>query len=73
MRKLVRKWLQAGLVYHGKREATEKGTPQGGPLSPLLANLYMNYFDRAWRRDGRTLGQLIRYADDCATRRRTAA
>ena len=64
MRKLVRKWLQAGLVYHGKREATEKGTPQGGPLSPLLANLYMNYFDRIWRRDGRTLGQVIRYADD---------
>lgn len=64
MRKLVRKWLQAGLVYHGKREATEKGTPQGGPLSPLLANLYMHYFDRLWRRDGRTLGQVTRYADD---------
>ena len=64
MRKLVRKWLQAGLVYNGKREATERGTPQGGPLSPLLANLYMHYFDRLWRREGRQFGQLIRYADD---------
>lgn len=64
MRKVVRKWLQAGLVYNGKREATERGTPQGGPLSPLLANLYMHYFDRLWRREGRTLGQLTRYADD---------
>ena len=64
MRKLVGKWLTAGLVYHGKREATERGTPQGGPLSPLLANLYMNYFDRRWRREGRELGQLVRYADD---------
>ena len=64
MRKLVRKWLKAGLVYQGKREATEKGTPQGGPLSPLLANLYMHYFDRLWRRDGRGLGTLVRYADD---------
>ena len=64
MRKLVRKWLTAGLVYHGQREATEKGTVQGGPLSPLLANLYLHYFDRLWHREGRGLGQLVRYADD---------
>jgi RNA-directed DNA polymerase len=64
MRKLVRKWLEAGLVYHGKHEATGKGTPQGGPASPLLANLYLHYFDRAWRSQGRGLGQLVRYADD---------
>lgn len=64
MRKLVRQWLQAGLVYHGKREATEKGTPQGGPVSPLLANLYLHYFDRSWRSQGRELGQLVRYCDD---------
>jgi RNA-directed DNA polymerase len=64
MRKLVRKWLTAGLVYHGRREATEKGTVQGGPLSPLLANLYLHYFDRLWRREGGALGQLVRYADD---------
>ena len=64
MRKLVRQWLEAGLVYRGKREATEQGTPQGGPASPLLANLYLHYFDRCWQTEGRGLGQLVRYADD---------
>jgi group II intron reverse transcriptase/maturase len=63
MRKLIRQWLEAGLVYQGKREATEKGTPQGGPISPLLANLSLHYFDRLMQASGH-LGQLVRYADE---------
>lgn len=62
MGKPVRKWLTAGRVSHGKREATESGAPQGGAIWRLLANLYMHCFDRRWRREGWDQGQLVRYA-----------
>ena len=42
MLKLIRSWLKAGVMNGGLTEATEKGTPQGGPLSPLLSNLILN-------------------------------
>ena len=52
---------------------TETGTPQGSPLSPLLANIALHVLDEAWAR-GRRLGVLVRYADDfvvvCPTRQR---
>lgn len=62
--KLLRKWLDAGVMEEGnvKHEAT--GTPQGGVISPLLANIYLHELDREWQRDCKHLGILVRYADD---------
>jgi len=79
--RLLRQWLRAPVVLErpdGKREVqggqrTRHGTPQGGAISPLLANLYLHAFDTAWRAQGlerRLQARLIRYADDCAPRRR---
>jgi RNA-directed DNA polymerase len=64
--RLLRLWLRAGVMAGGVVSATVTGTPQGGVISPLLANIYLHAFDRAWA--GRGTGELIRYADDCATR-----
>ena len=62
--KLLRKWLDAGVMEAGnvKHEAT--GTPQGGVISPLLANIYLHELDREWQRECKHLGVLVRYADD---------
>jgi len=62
--KLVRKWLTAGVMEEGSVKRSDLGTPQGGVISPLLANIYLNYFDILWERHGRALGELTRYADD---------
>lgn len=62
--KLIRKWLQAGVMEEGNVRRSDLGTPQGGVISPLLANIYLNYFDRLWEKYGRGLGELTRYADD---------
>lgn len=62
--KLIRKWLQAGVMEEGTVKRTDLGTPQGGVISPLLANIYLNYFDYLWEKHGRNLGELTRYADD---------
>ena len=60
--KLLRLWLRAGVLVEGVRSETVTGTPQGGVISPLLANIYLHAFDRAWVEHG--TGELIRYADD---------
>jgi hypothetical protein len=66
---LIQKWLNAGVLEHGKRIRVEERTPQGGSASPLLANVYLHYvFDlwvQAWRRK-RAHGDVIvvRFADD---------
>jgi len=60
--KLVRKWLQAGVMEEGVIRETVSGTPQGGVISPLLANIYLHAFDKAWQEQGH--GELVRYADD---------
>jgi len=70
--KLIRKWLQAGVMEEGNTKRSDLGVPQGGVISPLLANIYLNYLDTLWERHGKHLGKLIRYADDCAPRRRKA-
>ena len=73
--RLIQKWLNAGVLEDGKRIRVEEGTPQGGSISPLLANIYLHYvFDlwaQAWRRK-RSHGDVIvvRFADDSAPRRR---
>jgi RNA-directed DNA polymerase len=60
--KLVRLWLQAGVMADGSFERTVAGTPQGGVISPLLANIYLHVLDRELAARG--VGELVRYADD---------
>ena len=60
--RLIRLWLRAGVLDQGVFAATVSGTPQGGVISPLLANIYLHAFDRAWAEQG--TGELVRYADD---------
>ena len=70
--KLLRQWLRAGVMEDGTMRTTTAGTPQGGVISPLLANVYLNDLDRIWTATCGRLGQLVRYADDfvilCRTR-----
>ena len=58
---LIRSWLTAGIMNNGEFESTEKGTPQGGVISPLLANIYLHQFDKEMTSRGY---KLVRYADD---------
>jgi RNA-directed DNA polymerase len=69
--KLLRQWLKAGVLVDGRMEGTELGSPQGGVISPLLANIYLNVLDRLWERESRHLGRLVRYADDAVVLCRT--
>lgn len=62
--KLVRKWLRAGVMDEGEVRKATTGTPQGGVISPLLANIYLDGLDEVWERDFAHLGRLVRYADD---------
>jgi len=62
--KLIRRWLTAGIVENGQFSKTDKGTPQGGVISPLLANIYLHVLDRHWALNCSHLGKLVRYADD---------
>jgi RNA-directed DNA polymerase len=61
---LIDRWLRAGVLAEGSLLHPETGTPQGGVISPLLANVYLNALDRAWEDRHWRLGQLTRYADD---------
>jgi RNA-directed DNA polymerase len=62
--KLLRQWLEAGVMEDGTVRETLAGTPQGGVISPLLANIYLNKLDRIWASRCGELGILVRYADD---------
>ena len=63
--KLIRKWLDAGVMAEENVvRHDDAGTPQGGVISPLLANIILHELDREWQRDCRHLGLLVRYADD---------
>lgn len=59
---LIRRYLEAGVLLNGVVVATEEGTPQGGPLSPLLANILLDDLDKELERRGH---RFCRYADDC--------
>jgi group II intron reverse transcriptase/maturase len=61
---LIRRFLQAGVMEDGLVRATEEGTPQGGPLSPLLSNIILDDFDKELERRGL---RFVRYADDSNT------
>lgn len=69
---LIRKYLQAGVLVNGIFEKTDKGTPQGGNISPILSNIMLNELDKELERRGL---QFVRYADDCIifTKSRKAA
>jgi len=69
--KLIRQWLEAGVMEDGTVRETLAGTPQGGVISPLLANIYLNKLDRIWAARCGQLGKLIRYADDFVAMCRT--
>jgi RNA-directed DNA polymerase len=75
--KLLAGWLRAGVLTKERLLHPEAGTPQGGVISPLLANVYLNCLDQAWQEHGREHGEIIRYADDlvvmCRSRRQAEA
>ena len=60
---LIRRWLRAGVMLDGKLEETLVGTPQGGVISPLLANIYLHPLDLYWEREMKAT-TLVRFADD---------
>jgi Reverse transcriptase (RNA-dependent DNA polymerase) len=63
--KLIRGFLRAGVMENGLVSPVDEGTPQGGPLSPLLSNVVLDELDRELERRGH---RFVRYADDCAPR-----
>jgi RNA-directed DNA polymerase len=62
MLKLIRAFLEAGVMEDGLVSPVDEGTPQGGPLSPLLSNLVLDELDQELERRGH---HFVRYADDC--------
>ena len=65
----IKRFLMAGIQEDGEHKASEKGTPQGGVISPLLANIYLHYtldiwFEKRIKRSSQGYARLIRYADD---------
>lgn len=62
MLKIIRRFLSAGVMDEGLVQPTNEGTPQGGPLSPLLSNIVLDELDRELERRGH---RFVRYADDC--------
>jgi len=60
--RLIRRYLESGVLINGVKVATDEGTPQGGPLSPLLANIMLDDLDKELERRGH---RFCRYADDC--------
>lgn len=72
MLKVVRQWLQAGVMEDGVVSHPVAGTPQGGVISPLLSNIDLHVLDRVWAKHGAYLGALVRYADDFVVMCRTA-
>ena len=62
--KLLRQWLEVGVMEEGVVKNATTGTPQGGVISPLLSNIFLHVLDVMWTRHSAPLGELVRYADD---------
>jgi len=60
---IIKLFLKAGVMEEGRRKIDERGTPQGGVISPLLANIYLDQIDKGWKPLNK-FARLIRYADD---------
>jgi RNA-directed DNA polymerase len=71
--KVLRSWMRAGVLEGGTLLRPEVGSPQGSPISPLFANVYLNALDRAWEDRHGDLGVLVRYCDDLVIVCRTQA
>src|SRR5438034_1058891 len=74
--RLIRAWLKAGVMEEGKVTHPDRGSPQGGVISPTLSNIFLHEVDRQWcRSDGVALGNvwLVRYADDMVCWRKRSA
>ena len=74
IQRMVKRILKAGVAEDGSVTISDDGTPQGGVISPLLANIYLHYtldlwFERIYRKSCLGYARLIRYADDCVPRR----
>jgi len=65
---LIKRWLKSGVMVEGEIRYAMTGTPQGGVISPLLANIYLTRLDKVMEENGL---KMVRYADDCAPRMRT--
>ena len=64
IQKLLRQWLEAGVMEEGTIRKATTGSPQGGVVSPLLANILLHSLDLIWEKRCSELGKLIRYVDD---------
>jgi RNA-directed DNA polymerase len=62
--RLIRMWLRAGVMEDGVRRSTNTGVPQGGVISPLLANIYGHPLDALFEKEAGHLGKMVRWADD---------
>jgi group II intron reverse transcriptase/maturase len=62
--KLVKQWLEAKVMEEGIEETMLSGTPQGGVISPLQSNIYLDFLDGVWSKRCADLGVLVRYCDD---------
>lgn len=62
--KLIKKWLEAGVMIDGTHVESAVGSPQGSSISPLLSNIYLDYLDHVWEKHYKHLGKLVRFADD---------
>ena len=62
--KLVKQWLEARVMEDGRETTKLSGTPQGGVISPLLSNIYLDFLDGVWSKRCADLGVLVRYCDD---------
>lgn len=72
--RLIRAWLKAGVMEEGKVTHPDRGSPQGGVISPLLSNIFLHEVDRQWCKVGDATGgtvRLVRYADDMVLLART--
>jgi retron-type reverse transcriptase len=78
IQRMVKRFLRSGVVEDGSVMISDEGTPQGGVISPLLANIYLHYaldlwFEKVYRKSCIGFARLIRYADDCVPRRHRQA
>ncbi len=71
--RLIYRWLKAGYQWNGEHHDTDQGSPQGGVISPLLANVYLHEFDQGQAQQKSFVGRLVRFADDFVIQCGTAA
>jgi RNA-directed DNA polymerase len=71
MLKLIRAWLRVGILDRGIVQTPVSGTPQGSPISPLLANITLHVLDETWRVEGAGVGVLVRYWNLCRCRHKS--